>query len=279
MDESLYSFLGNAPYRAFLPRKPHPNGLLAYGISGYTAVHEQPFLLDMEPNTVDCNSPPRVHAQNLILRTQLAHPNLSLHVVMDAAFGNFDDVSFYREKDIFVTYSMNEKQKATLWPLLLFDASVGEGRAALLPYKNRDGYFLACAYRTTNQSGVPVEIRTVTSAFGFTKMQDPEDKVEKILDVVVQPDKSFEYRTLWLGGGETLERCKSFIDDDGVMNHVWLDYVDREQIEAAFKSYEKSELMGLCDGQSLKVLSPFKPIFISYEIFRKLVIRNNYEQD
>lgn len=52
-DESVFAFTGSCPVRVYIPRKPHPNGLLAYGQCTWTHVgptmKKLPVLLDVEP--------------------------------------------------------------------------------------------------------------------------------------------------------------------------------------------------------------------------------------
>lgn len=48
-DESVFSYTGKCPVKVYIPRKPHPNGLLAYGQCTWTYVdctspHHSPLL-------------------------------------------------------------------------------------------------------------------------------------------------------------------------------------------------------------------------------------------
>lgn len=38
VDESMFEFNGDCPVKRWIPQKPHPNGLLAYGLAGYLLV-------------------------------------------------------------------------------------------------------------------------------------------------------------------------------------------------------------------------------------------------
>lgn len=52
-DESVFEWLGSqCPVRHYIPRKPHPNGLLAYGTCTWTYVQGQkmPVLVEIEPH-------------------------------------------------------------------------------------------------------------------------------------------------------------------------------------------------------------------------------------
>ena len=72
VDESVYAFLGESPCHTYIPRKPHPNGLLSYGISGYTSVLRLPMLLDLEPWVPGNKLSARDSAKALVARTRAA---------------------------------------------------------------------------------------------------------------------------------------------------------------------------------------------------------------
>lgn len=51
IDETVFAYEGNSPVRVYIPRKPHPNGLLSYGMCTwvYVAGRKLPVLLDTLP--------------------------------------------------------------------------------------------------------------------------------------------------------------------------------------------------------------------------------------
>ena len=52
-DESVFAYTGECSVKVFIPRKPHPNGLLAYGQCTWTYVgptlKKMPVLIDVQP--------------------------------------------------------------------------------------------------------------------------------------------------------------------------------------------------------------------------------------
>src|SRR5437868_2857344 len=68
VDESVYDFSGRSECHAWIPRKPHPNGLLSYGLSGYTSVMRLPMLLDVEPWVPKNKLTPRESGKALVAR-------------------------------------------------------------------------------------------------------------------------------------------------------------------------------------------------------------------
>ena len=91
VDESIYEFNGECPVKRHIPRKPHPNGLLCYGLSGYFLVGVDliPYVLDFEPYS-PTNS---VSAQDAMIklhhRLRARFPQLRPHLVVDSAFGSW----------------------------------------------------------------------------------------------------------------------------------------------------------------------------------------------
>jgi hypothetical protein len=253
VDESVYEYLGASPCHVYIPRKPHPNGIMSYGISGYTSVLRLPMLLDLEPWVPSNKLSARDSAKALVERTRAAHPTLQLHVVMDSAFGSFGDVPLYHSKAVSVTTSMAENKKSWLWDLLGYQCPLEAGRTALFPMDGTDDYFLASLYRTKSDSGKTIDIRTVTSAFDFTKPENPEDEVVSVGERRENANGLFEYHTNWTDGSATWQQARSFMDDDGTFNFNWLEKAENEDVQAALRDLTADELMELCDRQSWKV--------------------------
>lgn len=75
-DESIFTWEGSCEegLRKYIPRKPHPNGFLSYGLCGWTYVdgHKKPVLLDSEPcDTAEHN--PSAHEAFLALAERFRH--------------------------------------------------------------------------------------------------------------------------------------------------------------------------------------------------------------
>lgn len=108
IDESIYEYLGECPTHVHIPRKPHPDGLLAYGLSGYSSILKLPILIDVEPYVKGNVLSARMSAEKLADRLLEAHPTLKPHIVMDSLFGSFKDINSYHLKGISLTVSMAE---------------------------------------------------------------------------------------------------------------------------------------------------------------------------
>jgi hypothetical protein len=99
VDESLYEFNGGCPVRRFIPRKPHPNGLLVYGMASYVhaGADELPVLLDLEPYALGNLVTPQEAMMRLAHRLRTRKPHLQPHLVVDSAFGSFDRLRQLRD--------------------------------------------------------------------------------------------------------------------------------------------------------------------------------------
>lgn len=92
IDESVYAFEGKCPVKRFIPRKPHPNGLLSYGLAGEMLVgyNKLPIVYDYEPVTLDNTPSAQVAMMKLLDRFKQKHGDFHPHIVVDSAFGSFD---------------------------------------------------------------------------------------------------------------------------------------------------------------------------------------------
>lgn len=92
VDESLYEFNGDCPVRRYIPRKPHPNGLLVYAMATYVhaGADKLPVVLDLEPYAVGNLVSAQEAMMRLASRLRTRKPHLRPHLVVDAAFGSFD---------------------------------------------------------------------------------------------------------------------------------------------------------------------------------------------
>lgn len=255
VDESVYEFFGESPCHVYIPRKPHPNGLMSYGISGYTSVLKLPMLLDLEPWVAGNKLPARNSAKILVDRTRAAHPTLHLHIVMDSAFGSFGDVSEYHSKGVSVTMSMADNKKSWLWALLGHSCPLEAGRVALVPMQDPENHFLASLYRTQSESGKMIDIRTVTSAFDYEAPDNPEYLVVAVGERRTNALNLIEYETTWSEGSVTWEQARSFMDDDGTFNFIWLEKAKESDVQAALLDLTVDRLQELCDHQHWKVRS------------------------
>ena len=102
-----------APKR-FIPRKPHPNGLVVYHAAFDT--QHGPYLYDLEPDLL-VNSPlnPRDALMNIATRWS---NDISLHLTTDAGFTDYDLFSNFLTKGIYLTSSFNSGHKLWLYDFL-----------------------------------------------------------------------------------------------------------------------------------------------------------------
>jgi Transposase IS4 len=93
VDESIYDFEGRCPVKRYIPRKPHPNGLLVYGLAGLLTVGPQrlPYLLDIEPCTIGNEVGAQEAMIRLHSRLRLRSPRLRPSLIADSAFGSLID--------------------------------------------------------------------------------------------------------------------------------------------------------------------------------------------
>jgi hypothetical protein len=133
IDESVYEYLGTSPAHVFIPRKPHPNGQMSYGLAYKSVEQEMPCLIEFEPYIKGNKVSARGAARKLVSRFVEDHLELAPQFVMDAAFGSFSEIEYYRDIGAYITYSMNSRKNKWLWDLLLFDCPVNFGRCAIFP--------------------------------------------------------------------------------------------------------------------------------------------------
>jgi len=256
VDESVYEFLGDSPVHVFIPRKPHPNGQLSYGLACRSASQEMPCLIDFEPYLPGNKVTPREAARRLIRRFVEGNPELAPQFVLDSAFGSFSEIEYYRDIEVNVTYSMSSKEKKWLWDLLLHECPVNNGRTAVHPYSDGNNAFLVSAFRAMNEKHKLFDILTVTNGFYAT----PPDEIEEIVTLVEPAQDDGEgglaYPTTWASGEVTLEPVSSFMDEDGTFNNLWLEIATSDDIKSALKGKTVEELCLILDAQGWKVPHP-----------------------
>lgn len=255
VDESVYEFLGYSPVQVFIPRKPHPNGQMSYGLCCRSAIQEMPCLIDFEPYIPGNKVSARSAARRLISRFVDVHPELAPQFLLDSAFGSFSEIEYYRDIEVNVTYSMSSKEKKWLWDLLLHECPVNHGRTALHPYSDGNNAFLVSAFRAMNEKHKIVDILTISS--GFTAI--PPDEIEAVV-ALVEPGQDdgrggIVYPTSWASGEVTLEPSSSFMDEDGTFNSLWLEIATAEDIKGALIGKTVEELRTILDVQGWKVHS------------------------
>lgn len=99
----------------FIPRKPHPNGLLCYFIAVKMFNTNLPYVIDLEPHI----SFPQVGAQtalkNMIERWDYPY---KAHVVADSAFGSLSVATAIKEWGGACTFSVSDNVVPHIWDML-----------------------------------------------------------------------------------------------------------------------------------------------------------------
>ena len=239
VDESLYEFNGVCPVRRYIPRKPHPNGLLVYALAGYfnVAGFQFPFVLDFEPYILENLVGAQDAMMALYNRLLERKPTLYPHLVVDSAFGSFEKLRDIVNTGGNATMSMPSTTKPWLWELLDFGCGIDEGRLALLPLEN----IIVSSYKVLTETGNEHQIKTISS--GCTLKVDSAD--EELVSLVTERRGSgakSEYLTKFKDGHTEWLSAHSFIDDNGVVNLSWLQFVNSEELSAVFESYTHAQL-------------------------------------
>ena len=147
----------------YMPRKPNPNGLLAYGLATKSAKTRLPFIVDFEPYLAPCEELGSREALKRMI-SRCTYPKESFQIVADSAFSG---VEFLQEmKKIGVLMTVSSK-------------TGGDGVWKLLDRKLKFGHWKACgsgdgllfsSQRNTPESRDTVHHLTTT---GFSFGRDP----------------------------------------------------------------------------------------------------------
>jgi len=135
----------------FMPRKPHPNGLMNYLAA--TAVQNPikdgskiPYVLDILPHLKVGDAAPRENLKEFLNRwKEIQHP----HIVVDAAFGSLDMASTVNDWGGTATLSCNSSTHCFLWEVLSTNLPPGTWRIAYHP----ETHLLASCHAVTDDNG------------------------------------------------------------------------------------------------------------------------------
>lgn len=240
VDESLYEYNGDCPVRRYIPRKPHPNGLLVYGLSGYFHVdeHDIPFVLDFEPYTMENQVSAHDAMMALFERLRTRKPLHKPHLIVDSAFGSFGRLSEIVAGGGGATMSMVPTVKPWLWELLDFGCGVDAGRLAYHPKEK----IVVSSFKVLTDTGKEHQIKTISSGCEVEEVGNEEDIVVQVRDRRTGNDGQFEYLTDFLDGHSDWLLARDFIDDDGTTNLSWLSFVDDPDIRDAFGKFTHQQL-------------------------------------
>lgn len=237
-----------------IPRKPHPNGLLVYGVDCYTAVQKYPLLIDFHAHLPDQRLSARKALQKLARRLRKNHPTIAPHLIVDSAFGSLKNLEYLRSIDVNATMSMSQNSIKWLWSALEWDYSPNTGRTVTLAIPGHNERLVASLYQRAEPGRPPANLRTLSSGFSFTRPPSSEHRVLKILSRDKRNPKRWLYDTLWDDQSTTWEPSTSFLDANGVVSFPWLEFADLDDVVAALKIFEKKALSAMCEKLNISVL-------------------------
>jgi hypothetical protein len=223
-------------------RKPHPNGLLVYCLAGLmkAGIKRVPFVLDFEPYLLDNQIGPQEAMMRLHARLRRSHPQLTPHLIVDAAFGSFERLLEIKEAGGGATMSMSSIHKPWLWEMLDWGCGIDEGRTAYDP----ESGIVVSSFKVETKSPTTHQIKTISSCCMVILPRDQEAVVLRVSDR--RPSRAasnhFEYLAHFSDGTSQWLRSKHFIDDDGAITISWLTFADEDDLKMAFSSYTAEQL-------------------------------------
>ncbi len=120
----------NPPPTRYIPRKPHPNGMLCYILAGKTPFG--PFAFDIQEDICEYKLNPRCALLSFQSRWKGAHKP---HIVVDSGFSGDDVILASADNGFKITGSFNKAHK--LWLFQLLKLCVRSGRWVAV--KDKDG--------------------------------------------------------------------------------------------------------------------------------------------
>jgi hypothetical protein len=239
VDESIYEYNGECPIRRYIPRKPHPNGLLVYGLAGYFffGTESLPYCLDFEPYLLDNQVSPQAAMMKMLERLRDRCPTLTPHLIVDSAFGSLEKLREIRALGAHATMSMPATSLKGVWELLDFNCGIDEGRMAYIP---NEGIVIS-SFKVLTESRETHVIKTIST--GCEIEEDPGDE-EEVNFILARREVNgvFEYQTEFKDGKRKWLPPQAFIDDDATVNLTWLHYAQEEDLLQVFKTYTQSQL-------------------------------------
>lgn len=233
---------------SYIPRKPHPFGLIQWSVACQSARFGIPiipyFLWDREGRRITAHEAMERATEDLSPRLSPKHP----HWVADSAWGSEKMILWLGRHGATCTFSMHPNVRPSLWECLIYELGVNEGRTVLDPETN---VAFSVKLVVTDKKEV-LTLKTATTGFRLAAPEEP--RVLAVLGRRTTPD-GIEFRTKlsdgtteWLGTG-------SFISDDGAINVTWLAQAEERDLEHYFHSLKKEKLEKIAESQGWKVIS------------------------
>jgi len=201
-----------------------------------------PIVLDLVPHLPGARASAHSALLELTRRFRVAHPAIPLHVVADSAFGSFTTIEKMRDLGAHATFSMAPNHKPWLWEMLAWECDIDSGRTVLLPILDGREHALASVFHVKSETDKIIDIRTMTTGFGWTRPASAEWTVAKIGQRRTNANGVFEYETFWGEGSVTWQQARSFMDDDGKFTIAWLEKASAEDVKDALVDLTADEL-------------------------------------
>lgn len=253
IDESMFAFNGQCPVKRYIPRKPHPNGLLAYGLAGYLLVgsYEIPIVYDYEPYHLENLVGPQDAMMRLLRRIRKRRPEVKLNLFVDSAFGSFERMREINEEgtstiDRFkllfrgadATMSMPANCEKGVWELLDWNCGLDAGRTAFVP----ESRLIVSSYKVVSESTQKEhQIKTILSGATITQ---PNSNEETVLQVLARKEEDgiFKYQAIFASGELHWLPARDFIDVEGVISDAWLTFAKEVDLKSALSLFTASQL-------------------------------------
>lgn len=147
----------------YIPRKPHPNGLLNYKLVVKSEKTKKPYVLDFQPKFINTTSSEAL--EGFINRWSYT---TTPHFIVDAGIGTFDIMEKIEEKSFYMTMASKSNSKPFLWNLLKRDTHIGCWNAA------GKGNIMASIRNTNEENSERKYHHLLTNLFSF-QVYDPFD--------------------------------------------------------------------------------------------------------
>lgn len=235
---------------SFIPRKPHPNGLIQWSAACQGARYGIPiiiyFMWDREGRRAKAHDAIISATDRLSPRVQ-ASP---LHWTADSAWGSVNLLQQLKERGITATFSMSKNSFRDLWNTIGQDLGLSEGRAV---YDPTSGIVFA-AMRVLNDENKPKLLKTATTGVALEGANHEEQRVAAILNRRESEDSEVtEYLTAFDDGTQQWLPMDSFIDDDGTINVELLDFAEKEDLRKYFETLTVARLAAIAESKGWRV--------------------------
>lgn len=142
----------------YIPRKPHPNGLLTYVLACTTPRSNKPFVLNLVPFKKFPQITAREALQECVQQWPYTHPP---HITGDSAFGSpeFFNLTTPNGSQVFGTFSISSTILSQIWKALSFGCAQDTWRIAT------KGDLLASVLTSVDDKGKMAMHQLLTNAF------------------------------------------------------------------------------------------------------------------